>query len=355
MTIAIAIFTIGILVILHELGHFFAAKKFGVKVEEFGIGLPPRLWGKQIGETIYSVNALPIGGFVRMEGEEKRSESPRSFNKKPVWQRLVIVGGGVFVFWVIAAAIFAGLGATVGIPMAIDDNAQGVADPRVQIIGIASNSPAAEAGIVLGDTILRIQGQEITKMQEVRGIATTHAGQEITLEVRRGTETLQINLTPRIDPPEGEGAIGVAFVRTGMVHYAWWQAPFRGIAHTAQLTVAILRTFADLISGLVAGQGLPPGTQFSGPIGVVGFLSDSLGLGVSSFLSFVALISVYLAIFNTLPIPALDGGRMFFLLVEAVRRRPLPEKIEQRLIITSFIILIALIIWISIGDVRNRF
>src|SRR3989344_3514488 len=131
MTIAIAILTIGILVILHELGHFFAAKKLGVKVEEFGIGLPPRLFGKVYRGTIYSVNALPIGGFVRMEGEEKRSDSPESFSKKPLWQRFLVVTAGVVVFWIVAVFIFTFLGATYGIPTAIDEDQDNVEKPDV--------------------------------------------------------------------------------------------------------------------------------------------------------------------------------------------------------------------------------
>ena len=353
MTIFIAILAIGILVILHELGHFFAAKKFGVKVEEFGIGLPPRLWGKQKGETMYSINALPIGGFVRMEGEEKRSESPRSFNRKPIWQRLVIVGGGVFVFWLIAAIIFAGLGATAGIPMAIsDEEATGIENPQVRVLRVVEGSPAEVAGVMPGDVILRVAGESVTTTGEVSALGERERGNEIGMAIQRGTEELEITLVPR---EEGGAAIGVSLLRTGFVQYPWWQAPFQGIAHTVQLTGTILYTFWALLSGLVAGEGLPPGTEFAGPIGVVGLMSDSFVLGIPSFLSFVALISVYLAIFNTLPIPALDGGRMFFLVLEAVRRKPLPEKIEQRLIMTSFIILIALIIWISIGDIRNRF
>jgi regulator of sigma E protease len=355
MTIFIAILTIGILVILHEMGHFFAAKKFGVKVEEFGIGLPPRLFGKKYGETIYSVNALPIGGFVRMEGEEQRSEDPRSFNKQPLWQRFVIVAAGVFIFWIIAVIIFAGLGATIGIPTAIDDNAANVQNPHVRIVGLAKDSPASEAGFALGDTIVSIEGEEITKVKEVQDLALQYAGQETAVVIDRGTETLEVVLTPREDPPAGEGAIGISLTRAGLVKYAWYEAPFQGVVRTWNITLSIFDMFGVLFSGLTGGEGLPQGAQVSGPIGVIDLLKNSLALGVSSYLSFVAVISVYLAIFNTIPIPALDGGRMFFILLEGIRRKPLPEKLEQRAILISFLILIPLIIWVSIGDIQRLF
>ena len=353
MTIFIAILTIGILVILHEMGHFFAAKKFGVKVEEFGIGLPPRLFGKKKGETIYSVNALPIGGFVRMEGEEKRSDDPRSFNKKPLWQRFVIVAAGVFVFWVIAVVIFTGLGATIGIPTAIDDNAQNVQNPHVRLIGIANNSPAAQAGLQLGDTIVSIEGQEITKVKDLQDLSKQYAGREAEIIVERGTETIQLAITPRENPPAGEGAMGISLTRAGLVTYPWYEAPFQAVGRTWNITLSIFDMFGVLFSGITGGEGLPAGTQVSGPVGVIDLLKNSLALGAASFLSFVAVISVYLAIFNTIPIPALDGGRMFFIILEAIRGKPLPEKLEQRAILISFLLLIPLIIWVTIGDLQR--
>src|SRR3989344_3251242 len=218
MAIFIAILTIGILVILHEMGHFFVAKKFGIKIEEFGVGLPPRLFGKKYGETIYSVNALPIGGFVRMEGEEKRSDSPRSFSKKPIWQRFCVVAAGVFVFWVIAVFIFTFLGATYGIPTAIDDDQENVANPHVRIIGIAKDSPAEKAGLQTGDTILKFGDQEISKVIQVQDLSGTYAGKEVNLQIQRGKEILPVTITPREMPPAGEGAIGIGLTRAGLGH-----------------------------------------------------------------------------------------------------------------------------------------
>ena len=355
MAIFIAILTIGILVILHELGHFFAAKKFGVNIEEFGIGLPPRLFGKKYGQTMYSVNALPIGGFVRMEGEEKRSNSPRSFSKKPLWQRFCIVAAGVFVFWVIAVFIFTFLGATYGIPTAIPDSQENVANPHVRIIGIANDSPAEKAGLQAGDTILNFADQTISKVSQIQELSGLYAGQQVSLQIQRGKELLPVTVTPREMPPTGEGPIGIALTRAGLVQYSWVEAPVQGVLRTWQITSSIFEMFGILISRLAGGEGLPAGAQISGPVGVIDLLKNSLALGVPSFLSFVAVISVYLAIFNTIPIPALDGGRMFFILLEGVRRRPLPEKLEQRLILISFLVLIPLILWVTVGDLKRLF
>jgi regulator of sigma E protease len=355
MTYIIAILTIGILVMLHEMGHFFAAKKFNVKIEEFGMGLPPRIFGKKKGETIYSINALPIGGFVRMEGEETRSEDPRSFNKKPIWQRFTIVAAGVVVFWLIAVLIYTVLGATSGIPTAISDDETDLINPQVAIIGIAKDSPAFHANLRAGDVLVEFADESIIRVDQVHLLTTSYADKEVTAKIQRGEEVLQVALTPRKDPPSGEGAIGIALARTGLIKYPWYEAPFQGVVRTWNVTKSVFEMFGVLGSSIFGGEGLPEGAQLSGPVGVIDLLKNSFALGIPSFLSFVAIISVYLAIFNTIPIPALDGGRMFFILLEGVRRRPLPEKLEQRLILISFLVLIPLILWVTVNDLRRLF
>ncbi|MEK7510538.1 MAG: M50 family metallopeptidase [Patescibacteria group bacterium] len=363
MNIFIAILSIGILIILHELGHFFLAKKLGVKVEEFGIGMPPRILGRKWGETLYSVNALPIGGFVRMEGEEKRSGGPGSFSQKPVWQRFLIVAGGVFVFWIIAAVIFGVLGATAGIPMAItDEQTRGVTNPQVQVIGVAPNSPAAAGGIRVGDTIKEIENKksnikksETGKVGDIQEFTEGQKGQELIVTIQRGSEVLETTLTPREHPPAGEGPMGIALARTTRIAYQWYEAPFQGVVLTGKLTWNILGGLGGLALNLIKGDGLPAGMQVTGPVGVVSLLGNSFQLGISQFFFFIAVLSVYLAIFNTIPIPALDGGRMFFLLLEWIRRKPLPEEWERRMIAISFLILIPLILWVTVNDIGRLF
>ncbi|OHA72957.1 MAG: hypothetical protein A3A27_01640, partial [Candidatus Wildermuthbacteria bacterium RIFCSPLOWO2_01_FULL_47_18] len=347
--LVVAIFSILLLVALHELGHFFFAKKFGVRVEEFGIGLPPRLWGKKIGETLYSLNLLPAGAFVRLTGEEQRSSDPRSFSAKPLLQRLLIVAGGVLAFWVIAAVIFSILGATLGIPMAVGDE-DAVNNPQVQVVGIASKGPAQIAGLETGDIVLGV-----TKVSEVQELGKNFAGNELVLSIQRGKEVMQVTLVPREDPPEGQGPMGLALSRVAQVQYPWYKAPWEGIKITGIMTYRIVQELFGLLRGLAGLQGLPEGVQFTGPIGIIALLNNALIFGLPHFFSFLAVLAIYLAIFNILPIPAVDGGRLLFLGLEFLRKKPLEESLEKRMIALSFGILLVLFLWITVKDIANLF
>ncbi|MCH7828397.1 site-2 protease family protein [Patescibacteria group bacterium] len=362
MTLIIVLVSFLALIILHELGHYLFAKKYGVKVEEFGIGLPPRLIGKKIGETLYSLNLLPIGAFVRLQGEEQAAGGPRSFTAKPIWQRMVIVAAGVVAFWLVAALIFTGLAVTSGIPTGIgDEEVQGVVNPKVQILGVAKDSPAENAGIELGDSILKMEERdsgvviEPTKVKEVQSFTDSSEGKEIILTLQRGEETREVALVPRTEPPAREGAMGVALVRTAFVKYAWYEAPFRAIERTAVLTYEIVRNLGGLLVNLVSGKGVPAGVEFMGPVGIVDFLNKSLSLGIAHFLSFFAVLAVYLAIFNALPIPVVDGGKLLFLGIEAIRKKPVSELWEKRVSAVVFALLITLMIWVTVKDITRIF
>jgi len=362
MTVIIVVASFLALIILHELGHYLFARKYGVKVEEFGIGLPPRLIGKKIGETIYSLNLLPLGAFVRLEGEEQAAGGPRSFSAKPIWQRMVIVAAGVVAFWLVAVLIFTGLGMTTGIPTGIgDEDIQGVVNPKVRILSIAKDSPAEIAGIELGDNILRMEQKdsgvfiEPTKVLEIQSFTDGSEGREIILTLGRGEETREVTLVPRVQPPAGEGAMGVALVRTGFVKYVWWEAPFRAIERTAALTYDIVRNLLGLLINLVSGKGVPAGVEFMGPVGIVHLLTNSLSLGIAHFLSFFAVLAVYLAIFNALPIPVVDGGKLLFLGIEAIRKKPVSQVWERRVGAVVFALLITLMIWVTVKDVIRIF
>ncbi|MBI4138022.1 MAG: site-2 protease family protein [Candidatus Wildermuthbacteria bacterium] len=350
------------LVILHELGHFLFAKKFGVKVEEFGIGLPPRIWGKQFGETVYSLNLLPLGAFVRLQGEEDGSADPRSFSVKPIWQRMVIVAAGVIAFWAVAVLIFTGLGATSGIPMGVSDtDTAGISQAKVQIIGVAKDSPAKAGGVQLGDAIVSLRNPEtgeqispttVTETQEFTSALKGHA-LEIILE--RGAKTVEVSVMPRENPPAGEGPLGVALTRSALVRYSLLEAPFKGIEYTWNMTAGILKGLGALAGSLFQGKGAPDGMEFMGPIGIFQVLMNSLSLGVSYFLSFLAMLSVYLAVFNALPIPVVDGGRLVLLGIEAVRKKPLPSGIEKSVSSIFFVLLICAMIFVSIKDILKIF
>jgi len=387
LTILIVFISLIGLICLHELGHFILAKRFGVKVEEFGIFLPPRIYGKKIGETIYSLNLLPLGAFVKLYGEEKEVEveNHRSFSKKPIWQRVLIVLGGVVSFWIISAILLSivfGLGA----PQAIsDEENHTLINPKVQIISIAADSPAEAAGLKIGDTITSLKlkitpkeslrlptGQEnekpapyqtegfgaglkITKVKEVQEFTDAHRGEEIILTIERGKEVFDVTLVPRVSPPEREGAMGVGLARTVIKSYPWYLAPIKGMEACFNMTEAIVVGISQVFGNLVQGKGLPPGTEIMGPVGIGKLMTQVARMGINYYLQFIAIISIYLAIFNILPIPALDGGKLLFLGIEKVRRKPISQKIEQNITTIFFAALIALMLWVTIKDITKLF
>jgi len=357
MLILIAFISLMGLIILHELGHFVLAKKFGVKVEEFGIGYPPRIFGKKIGETIYSLNLLPFGAFVKMPGEIGDKDNKRSFSHQAVWKRAVIAFGGVLSFWIMAAILF-GIVFSIGTQVVIDDNQAGsLVNLKIQIAGVASNSPAEQAGLKLGDAIKMVEiggvSTEVGKVKELQDFTNQHLGQEISLTVERGKEILVLKLTPRVSPPDGEGPVGVSLVRTAIKSYPWYQAPWQGIVSTVNMTGAILEGYGQAIKNVVGG--VPSGVQMTGPIGIFQMLSQAGQLGASYFIQFVGMIAIYIAIFNVLPIPAVDGGKLMFLLIEAIRKRPIPEKIEQNVTAVFFMALLLLMVFVTVKDIIRIF
>ena len=354
ISVLLSFFSIVALITLHEIGHFAMAKKFGVKVEEFGLGYPPRLWGKQIGETIYTINLLPLGGFVRMLGEEDNTiREPRSFAGQAVWKRAGIVLGGVVMFWVMAAVLF-GVVSFTGTRTVVPDNAStGLVQPEVNISAIAPGSPAEKAGIKAGDSIesMSYQGTSVTidNITQVQTFISQHYEQEINMVLGRGADNITVSLTPRSNPPQGQGSIGVALVRTAIKSYPWYEAPWQGIVNTWNMTTGIVVGYANLIVNLFKHQ--PLGVQMVGPVRLVfDVLPQAQALGVSYFVNFLAMLSVYLAVFNILPIPALDGGKMLFLGIEAIRKRPVSQKVEQNVTMAFFVLLLILMLVVTIND-----
>jgi len=344
------------LVVLHELGHFFIAKKFGVKVEEFGIGFPPRLFGKKIGDTIYSLNLLPLGAFVKMPGEIEHIDDPDSFFQKAVWKRALIVFGGCLSFWIVAAILLSIIFA-LGAPVAVGDNDTNLTQPKVQIISVSSNSPAGIAGIMPGDTIMELKNQngnlKIDTVKDVQEFTDANKGKEITMTVQRGKDILDLKLTPRVLPPDGEGLIGIGLTRTAIKSYPWYGAIWQGVLATFNLTIAVIQGWTQALTSVI--KGLPSGVQVMGPVGIFNLFTQASTLGINYFLQFVAMISVYMAIFNVLPIPSVDGGKLLFLLIEAIKRKPLSQKIEQNITAVFFFALIALMIFVTIKDVIRIF
>lgn len=348
MTIFIFILTLTILVIVHEFGHFFIAKKMGVKVEEFGIGLPPKLFGRKIGETLYTVNLLPIGGFVKLFGEEysetKKGDSNRTFVGKKPWQKTLIVLGGVFGNFLLGWFIFSYL------------VTQGIAVPTNKVIieKVTKNSPAYTAGLKEKDVILKLIPPtslpvSLTSSDTLITQTKKFAGQTIGLEINREDKTFITKIVPRINPPVGEGPLGIAITSSIEKKYPWYTAPYYGLIEASNITYKIATELGKLILGLITFQ--KPHVDVAGPIGIANLAGQAMKFGGNAFLQFLALLSLNLAVINILPFPALDGGRLIFVFYEGIFKKRPNKNIEKYTNLIGFIILLSLAALITVSDI----
>src|SRR3989344_2446370 len=354
LTLIIAFLSLIALMIIHEFGHFIIAKKFGVKVEEFGIGYPPRIFGKKFGETLYSINLLPLGAFVRIYGEEGDVDDYRSFSNLVIWKRVLIIIGGVVAFWIASMILFSivfAIGADIPVG---DQDVAGLTNTRVQVISVSEDSPAKNAGLVAGDVLLsfKVENEElkIDKIKDVQDFTKENAGKEITLAIKRQDKTIETLLTLRDQVPQGQGALGVGLERMGTLikKYPWYQSPIKGVLYTGEITIKALQSLFTVFSDLFSGKGIPKGAEMLGPIGITVFLARAVDFGPGFFLYFIASISVFVAIFNIFPIPALDGGKLIFLAIEKIRGKPVSARVEQNITVVFFFLLIAMSIFITI-------
>lgn len=354
MLILLALVSLVALMALHEFGHFIVAKAFKIKVEEFGIGYPPRIFGKKYGETIYSLNWIPFGAFVRIYGHEERLNEPKSFSTKPIWQRALVILGGVVSFWIIAAIIMSVV-ISLGVPSIISDNDSGYPDAKVQIIEISKNSPAQKAGILVGDVVVKIGDKIIDKVSDAQSLIKANQGKEIILTVKRGANFIDIPVVPRTSYAPNEGSLGVALVRTALKSYPWYQAPLKGIEATYNLTAMTVTGWITTFKSIFTGNGVPQGVEVRGIVGIFDLFVQAGGMGVSYFLQFIAVISVSLAVLNILPIPALDGGWLVLLGIEKLKGKPINLKTERAINGIFFFLLIALMIFVTIKDIIRIF
>lgn len=359
--IIFALITVIFLMIVHEFGHFIIAKRAGIKIEEFGIGYPPRIFGKKIGQTVYSINLLFLGAFVRIKGEEGGLEDRESFSGLPIYKRVAIVLGGVISFWLVAIILFSFVFA-IGVRVPIEDSAKlDVNEVQVQISAVRVNSPASIAELQKGDVIKEITALDgnvlISTIKEFQDFVSTHKGQEITLKIQRGESVLEKSLSPRVIAPENEGAVGIELQRTATLiqKYPWYQAPVKGLLFCGELTYRATISLVQFFSDLILGKGLMEGAEPAGPIGLTIFLARAAQMGIGFFLYFIAAVSVLLAIFNLLPIPALDGGKILFLIIEKIRSKAVSPKIEQTITMVFFFTLIALSLFVTIKFDIPRF
>ncbi len=356
LAIVIAFFSVIFLMIIHEFGHFIIAKKMGVKVEEFGIGYPPRLLGKKIGQTIYSINLIPLGAFVKIFGEEGGIEDYRSFSNLSIKKRALIVLGGVISFWAIAVILFVILfNIGVNIPISDEEIFKGQ-ETKVKIVRIAPNSPAFFAGLKKGDAIVKIQNLKskiqtpIEKMGNLQEIINKSRGEEIILTIERGKNVFDVSLVPRSSPPPGEGAIGVQLERTATIipKIPWYKTPIEGVLFCGKITYRAIDGLVGILFDLLKGKRLPAGVEPAGPVGITVFLARAVDFGIGFFIYLVATIATLLAVFNLFPIPALDGGKLLFLAIEKIKSKPISPKVEQTITVAFFFLLIALSFFVTI-------
>jgi regulator of sigma E protease len=347
---------LGLLVFVHELGHFVMAKRAGMKVDEFGFGFPPRLFGIKKGETVYSINWIPLGGFVKIVGENGDSQEPGSFAAKPFWPRFAVLMAGVTMN-VIFAWVLISAGMMSGWPTGIGEGETGlpasahVGKAQVSVVEVGTNSPASDAGLKPGDSIYKINGIEITSINQAQEVTKTNAGHASTYEFKRGNLDFEKTITPRANPPADEGPLGVVLSSVAKVSFPWYEAIWRGFTMTMFIIWATLSAFGGLIVQAFHHQ--PVGAALSGPVGIAVLTRDFAQLGLIYLIQFTALLSVNLAIINAIPFPALDGGRVLFLIIEKLRRRKLNQKAESLANAIGFSLLILLMIFVTVKDVSH--
>lgn len=359
LTFLVFLVVISVLVFVHELGHFWVAKRAGMKVEEFGFGFPPRLFGIKGGETIYSINWIPFGGFVRILGEDgSETTNPRSFAAASPGVRAAVIVAGVAMNLLLAIVLLS-IGNAVGLRVGVADEAtrNRAADIKIQIAQVAEDSPAKKAGLKLLDEISAIavdnQRLAVGEISEVQDIINSNRGREITLEIKRGRETLPVSLVPRVNPPPNEGAIGISLALTGIVKYPWYQAISKGIQNTFFITRETIVGYGMILKNLfITGKA---GAELSGPVGIAVITGQAARLGFIYLLQLVSLISINLAVLNAVPFPALDGGRLLFVAIEKLKGRPISKKIEAAVNAAGFALLLLLMIYVTTRDVIKFF
>ena len=372
MSILIFFIILAALVFVHELGHFLIAKAFGVGVDEFGLGFPPRLfsWKPKGGETRYSINLIPFGGFVKIFGETPDDDSisgpdkKRSLVNKPKYAQVLVLLAGI-VFNILFAWILISIGFTIGLPSSVSERYEKmVIDPQVIIVEVAPKSPALEAGLEAGDAITFMQSgaDEIHSIPSLGGesagdISTTkiqafisaHGDKDISILIKRKGAPLLFHVTPKDGVVEGHPAIGIVMDMIGTLKLPFFQAFYEGAFLTKDLTVATAGGITQFLGQVVTGHA--NFSQVSGPIGIANQVTGARELGLAYLLSFTAFISINLALLNLIPFPALDGGRILFVLIEAATRRPIKVKIANAVNLVGFVLLIILMVVVAYKDI----
>ena len=384
-TLIIFLIILSILVIAHEAGHFITARKAGMRVFEFGLGFPPRAFGfyrdpktkkwifvkgrgksslkqtvggdgttEEFPDTLYSVNWLPLGGFVKIKGENgENPEDKDSFGHHKAWKRFMVVVAGVTMN-VILAGVLLGFGFMIGLPADISglNDSQAIVGPsEVVIQEVAKDSPADAAGIEFGDRVLFINGEKIANTEKMVNFIREKGGIEMEILVRRANKEMTFKATPSILAKHNDNIfrLGITSADVAMVRFPWYVALYKGFVAAFFGFINMFILFIEVIKNLVLGKGLA--YDVSGPVGIASFVGQSARMGINYLINTTAMLSLTLAVINILPIPALDGGRAFFILIEGITRRAIPLKYEQLAHTIGFALLMLLIIVVTVKDI----
>jgi len=304
--------------------------------------------------TVYSINWLPLGGFVKIKGENGEGENePDSFVSRPIWQRAIMLSAGV-IMNIVLAAVLISAGFMIGLPQALDGELSAraqVSDKKIQVVEVIKNTPAELAGLQIGDVIINIDNNNFSSYQELQNYVASNIGHKLTYKIKRGQDLSEAGIIPELMPETNRGGIGVAITETGIVSYPWYLAILEGVKTTVLLTWAIIVAFYELIKGLIFGAGVT--ADLSGPVGIATLTGQVARMGFVYLLQFTALLSINLAVINFFPFPALDGGRILFLIIEKIKRSPVKREVEGAIHNVGFALLMLLVLIVTFRDVAK--
>jgi len=358
ITIIAFIFVLGILILVHELGHFIAAKSLGVKVEEFSIGFPPRIFSFKRGETQYSIGALLFGGYVKMLGEEAESKDPRSFNRQKPLRRLVISVAGVIMNFVLAWVILS-IGFMVGMTPPVTPSDQvpfgHAIKGQVYIAEILPSSAAEKGGLKVGDQIVEMSSGansvKPTSLAQVSGFTIQNFGKEIVIDISRNNQPIEKTLKLSDDKT---APLGVAIINQSIVRVTWYAAPYVAMLEGWGVVKIIFLFLGSFFSQLFHTGTLSD--QVGGPVAIFNLSGNAARAGIGALFQFIAMLSINLGLINILPIPALDGGRALFIILEKIfGKRVLKEDIENIIHNIGFALLMLLVLAVTVKDVIHIF
>lgn len=369
-SVVVFIIILGVLVLVHELGHFLLARIFGVGVDEFGVGFPPRIMARKRGDTWYSLNWIPIGGFVKIKGvvggdqmdspvehtDSVVKASSDDFGSRPIWQRFAILFGGIFMN-IVLTAVLLGIGFIIGMPSQLGDlpDSAVISDQAAMVMEVSPDTPVAESGILPGDTIVSVEQNPIQQVSDLHTVLeSVSVGESVVVHVQRDENQLELEVTTIALPSTQATGLGLVLTETGTVQLPWYTAIWYGVRQTGFMLQSIVVSLFEIIRGLFT-DAQTEAVGVAGPLGIASITHQMTQLGFIYVLQFAAILSINLAVFNLFPFPALDGGRILFLAIEALIRRPINKRAEALIHNFGFILLLVFVVAVTIQDVIRLF